>query len=284
MPASTSCGSVLGAGSRRHRSRHLRHRPGRGRAGARHAPRGSGAGAGDRADHAVAGALAADGRARGGDLPRRRGYPRTGARAGDRRQQAAPASTRPRQEEGTGQEEAAGSRGPRSRRPPAGTASRPTGRSRSCSRRPWRSSTRCTASIPAPRRRWRRCGSGGSSTPRSASTSAASTTPAPSATCRPPGSSRRRRMGWGMLPTYVGPQAPCWSWYGPGVRITPSQAAAEGVTAGEDARRDARLFGLPAGSPHLLRHGGLRQQPELRERGADVHQRLGPHGGRGAAT
>ena len=56
-------------------------------------------------------------------------------------------------------------------------------------------------------------------------------------------------MGWGMLPTYVGPQAPCWSWNGQGVRINPSRAAAEGVTAGEDAVGDARLFGLAAGSP-----------------------------------
>ena len=56
-------------------------------------------------------------------------------------------------------------------------------------------------------------------------------------------------MGWGMLPTYVGPQAPCWSWNGQGVRIKSSAAAAEGVTAGDDAVSDARLFGLPAGSP-----------------------------------
>ena len=56
-------------------------------------------------------------------------------------------------------------------------------------------------------------------------------------------------MGWGMLPTYVGPQAPCWSWNGQGVRIKSSAAAAEGVTAGDDAVSDARLFGLSAGSP-----------------------------------
>ncbi len=56
-------------------------------------------------------------------------------------------------------------------------------------------------------------------------------------------------MGWGMLPTYVGPQAPCWLYTGQGVRIVPGRAAAEGVTAGEDAASDARLFGLAAGSP-----------------------------------
>ena len=49
-------------------------------------------------------------------------------------------------------------------------------------------------------------------------------------------------MGYGMLPAYVGPQAPCWLWSGPGVRIVPAQAAAEGVTAGEDALSDAKLF------------------------------------------
>ena len=54
-------------------------------------------------------------------------------------------------------------------------------------------------------------------------------------------------MGWGMLPTYVGPQAPCWGYHG--VTINPSQAAAEGRAAGQDAVRDARLFGLGAGSP-----------------------------------
>jgi hypothetical protein len=54
-------------------------------------------------------------------------------------------------------------------------------------------------------------------------------------------------MGWGMLPTYVGPQAPCWGYQG--TVINPSKAAAEGRTAGADAIRDAGLFGLAAGSP-----------------------------------
>jgi len=56
-------------------------------------------------------------------------------------------------------------------------------------------------------------------------------------------------MGWGMLPTYVGPQAPCWSWNGAGDRIKSSAAAAEGAAAGVDAVSDARLFGLAPGSP-----------------------------------
>jgi Domain of unknown function (DUF1906) len=54
-------------------------------------------------------------------------------------------------------------------------------------------------------------------------------------------------MGWGMLPTYVGPQAPCWGYQG--AVINPSKAAAEGRTAGADAVSDAKLFGLAAGSP-----------------------------------
>jgi hypothetical protein len=55
-------------------------------------------------------------------------------------------------------------------------------------------------------------------------------------------------MGWGVLPTYVGPQAPCWDG-GNGVRIRPGRAAAQGHAAGLDAVRDARYFGLAAGSP-----------------------------------
>ena len=54
-------------------------------------------------------------------------------------------------------------------------------------------------------------------------------------------------MGWGMLPTYVGPQAPCWAHSG--TVINPGQAAAEGQAAGADAVADARLFGLDPGSP-----------------------------------
>ncbi len=55
-------------------------------------------------------------------------------------------------------------------------------------------------------------------------------------------------MGWGVLPTYVGPQAPCWNG-GAGVRISPRKAVAQGYAAGLDAVRDARYFGLAPGSP-----------------------------------
>jgi hypothetical protein len=54
-------------------------------------------------------------------------------------------------------------------------------------------------------------------------------------------------MGWGVLPTYVGPQAPCWG--GSGVLINPGSAAAEGRAAASDAISDARALGLAAGSP-----------------------------------
>jgi hypothetical protein len=53
--------------------------------------------------------------------------------------------------------------------------------------------------------------------------------------------------GWGVLPTYVGPQAPCWP--GSGTFINPASAAAEGTQAGQDAVSDAETFGLAAGSP-----------------------------------
>jgi len=54
-------------------------------------------------------------------------------------------------------------------------------------------------------------------------------------------------MGWGMLPTYVGPQAPCWGYQG--TVINPGKAAAEGQAAGANAVADARLFGIAPGSP-----------------------------------
>jgi Domain of unknown function (DUF1906) len=55
-------------------------------------------------------------------------------------------------------------------------------------------------------------------------------------------------MGWGVLPTYVGPQSPCWDG-GNGVRISQGKAAAQGSAAGLDAVSDARYLGLAAGSP-----------------------------------
>ena len=54
-------------------------------------------------------------------------------------------------------------------------------------------------------------------------------------------------MGYGMLPTYVGRQAPCWD--GNGALISTSQALAQGNNAGADAVADAKSFGLAKGSP-----------------------------------
>jgi hypothetical protein len=53
-------------------------------------------------------------------------------------------------------------------------------------------------------------------------------------------------MGWGLLPLYVGPQAPC---YGYGDMIKPRKAADEGRASAADALSDAAMFGLPVGSP-----------------------------------
>jgi hypothetical protein len=54
-------------------------------------------------------------------------------------------------------------------------------------------------------------------------------------------------MGWKTIPTYVGPQAPCWGYSG--AKIDPRLAATQGRQDGADAVRDASTFGLTAGSP-----------------------------------
>ena len=53
-------------------------------------------------------------------------------------------------------------------------------------------------------------------------------------------------MGWSLLPTYVGPQAPCNDFSG---KITLKQAAAEGTLAAQDAVADAAMFGISPGMP-----------------------------------
>jgi hypothetical protein len=55
-------------------------------------------------------------------------------------------------------------------------------------------------------------------------------------------------LGWGLLPTYVGPQSPCWD-AGPGVLIKPASAAAEGAATAADSIKEAQGLGLAAGSP-----------------------------------
>jgi hypothetical protein len=55
-------------------------------------------------------------------------------------------------------------------------------------------------------------------------------------------------LNWGMLPTFVGRQAPCTNAGGTSV-IDASQAAAEGRQAGQEAVADDRTFGFGLGSP-----------------------------------
>jgi hypothetical protein len=55
-----------------------------------------------------------------------------------------------------------------------------------------------------------------------------------------------RALGWSMLPTYVGPQAPCDSFSG---KVDPKHAAAQGRQNAQWAVQDAAMFGLGKGSP-----------------------------------
>jgi len=54
------------------------------------------------------------------------------------------------------------------------------------------------------------------------------------------------KLGWSMLPTYVGPQAPCYHY---GTRISSRAAAQEGAAAARNAVLDARRYGLRPRSP-----------------------------------
>jgi len=53
-------------------------------------------------------------------------------------------------------------------------------------------------------------------------------------------------MGWSLMPTFVGLQAPCNDFSG---KISPSQAAAQGTVAADQAIGNATSFGLGAGTP-----------------------------------
>jgi hypothetical protein len=57
-----------------------------------------------------------------------------------------------------------------------------------------------------------------------------------------------RSMGWGLLPLYVGLQAPCVDQSGVGT-IAASQASAQGTASAVDAVSRAKFFGLASGSP-----------------------------------
>jgi hypothetical protein len=54
-------------------------------------------------------------------------------------------------------------------------------------------------------------------------------------------------LGWGLIPAYVGPQAPCDTQFT--VRIDRGRAAAEGRAAAADAVQHAAAFGLGPGTP-----------------------------------
>jgi len=53
-------------------------------------------------------------------------------------------------------------------------------------------------------------------------------------------------MGWSLMPTFVGLQAPCDSFSG---KINAKQAASQGTAAANQAIADANTFGLGSGSP-----------------------------------
>ncbi|HEY1627856.1 MAG TPA: DUF1906 domain-containing protein [Streptosporangiaceae bacterium] len=57
-----------------------------------------------------------------------------------------------------------------------------------------------------------------------------------------------KTLGWSLLPTYVGLQAPCDSFSGK-ISRKPAQAAAQGKTDAEWAVEDAQNFGLGKGAP-----------------------------------
>ncbi|MEP7192465.1 MAG: glycoside hydrolase domain-containing protein [Actinomycetota bacterium] len=60
--------------------------------------------------------------------------------------------------------------------------------------------------------------------------------------------SQMRTMGWGLLPIYVGVQAPCVN-QGGLAKIVAAQAAAQGTASAADAVSRAQYFGLGAGTP-----------------------------------
>ena len=57
-----------------------------------------------------------------------------------------------------------------------------------------------------------------------------------------------KAMGWRLIPTYVGPQAPCVNQSGLGT-ISASSASAQGIINAADAVTQARRFGMDPGTP-----------------------------------
>jgi hypothetical protein len=69
-----------------------------------------------------------------------------------------------------------------------------------------------------------------------------------------------QRMGWNLVPLYVGLQAPCVS-QGGLATVAPAAAAAQGVQAAQDAVARAANFGLRAGSPIYFDMEGYGSSP-----------------------
>ncbi|MGI5226958.1 DUF1906 domain-containing protein [Actinoallomurus sp. CA-142502] len=71
-----------------------------------------------------------------------------------------------------------------------------------------------------------------------------------------------RAMGWRLIPTYVGPQAPCTSSH---PRFSPSTAALAGQLSAVDATNRAAALGLPAGTPIYMDLEAYGRRPWCRQ-------------------
>ncbi|GLY89991.1 DUF1906 domain-containing protein [Actinoallomurus iriomotensis] len=71
-----------------------------------------------------------------------------------------------------------------------------------------------------------------------------------------------RAMGWRLIPTYVGPQAPCTS---SRPRFSPSTAALAGQLSAVDATNRAAALGLPAGTPIYMDLEAYGRRPWCRQ-------------------
>ncbi|WP_141843443.1 glycoside hydrolase domain-containing protein [Humibacillus xanthopallidus] len=73
--------------------------------------------------------------------------------------------------------------------------------------------------------------------------------------------SQTTSMGWGLIPIYVGVQAPCVNQTGLAT-IDPSRAAAQGKASADDAVSRAQSFGLGAGTPIYYDMEGYRSSDQ----------------------
>jgi TRAP-type uncharacterized transport system substrate-binding protein len=73
--------------------------------------------------------------------------------------------------------------------------------------------------------------------------------------------SQTTSMGWGLIPIYVGLQAPCVNQTGLGL-IDPTKAAAQGKSSADDAVSRAQAFGLGTGTPIYYDMEGYRSSDQ----------------------